>query len=81
MRILLNSTEHFKWTTTHENVFQKLLQEFRKETLLAHFDINKQTFTFTDAQKKTGLSTILAQDENTGNAKPVAMVSRSTSKV
>ena len=32
-RILLNSTEHFKWTTTHENVFQKLLQEFSKETL------------------------------------------------
>ena len=38
-------------------------------------------FTFTDAQKKTGLSTILAQNENIGNAKPVAMVSRSTSKV
>ena len=32
-------------------------------------------------KKKPGLSTILAQDENIGNAKPVAMVSRSTSKV
>ena len=55
LRILLNSKERFKWTTFHQNVFHKLLQEFRKET---YFDINKQTFVLTDAHK-AGPSAIL----------------------
>ena len=80
LRILLNSKERFKWITFHQNVFHNVWQEFRKETLLTYFDINKQTLIFTDAHK-TGLSTILAQGEKVSNAKPVAMVSRSTSKV
>ena len=75
----MNSKEHLKWTTFHQNHFHKLLQEFRKENSLTYFDINKETFIFTDAHK-TGLSTILAQGENISNAKSVAMVSRSTSK-
>ena len=52
LRILLNSKESFDWTTFHQNVFHKLFREFRKKTLLTYFDINKQTFIFTDAQKK-----------------------------
>ena len=76
----MNSKERFKWITFHQHFFHNVWQEFRKETLLTYFDINKQTFIFTNAHK-TGLSTILAQGENVSNAKPVAMVSRSTSKV
>lgn len=34
LRTLLNSLKCFNWATFHQNVFQKLLQEFRKETLL-----------------------------------------------
>ena len=60
LRILLNSKERFKWITFHQNVFDKLLKEFRKETLLTYFDINKQTFIFTDTHK-IGLSAMLAQ--------------------
>ena len=67
LRILLNSKECFKWTTFHQSVFHKLLQEFRKETLLTYFDTNKQTFIFMDAHK-TGLSPILDQGENINNA-------------
>ena len=52
----------------HQNVFHKLLQEFRKETLLTYFDINKQTFIFTDAHK-TSPSATLAQGENINNTK------------
>ena len=60
--------------------FYKLLQEFRKVTLLTYSDINKQTFIFTYAHK-IGLSGMLVQGENISNAKPVAMVSKSTSKI
>ena len=55
----------------HQNSFHKLLQEFKKETLLTYF-INKQTFIFMDAHK-TGLSAILAQGENVNNAKQLQL--------
>ena len=79
LRLLLNSKERFNWNSKHQKTFDKLLQEFRKETLLTYFDINKQTFIFTDAHK-TGFSAILAQGDSANNSKPVAIVSRSTSK-
>ena len=34
LRTLLNSLKCFNWVTFHQNVFHKILQEFRKETLL-----------------------------------------------
>ena len=79
LKILLNKEAHFKRTMFHQNVFHKLLKEFRKETLLTYFDINKQTFIFMDAHK-TGLTSILALDEKISNAKSVPIISRSTSK-
>ena len=79
LRLLLNSKERFNWNSKHQKTFDKLLQEFRKETLLTYFDINKQTFIFTDVHK-TGFSAILAQDDSVNSSKPVAIVSRSTSK-
>ena len=57
LRLLLNSKERFNWNSKHQKTFDKLLQEFRKETLLTYFDINKQTFIFTDAHK-TGFGAI-----------------------
>ena len=57
LRLLLNSKERFNWNSKHQKTFDKLLQEFRKETLLTYFDINKQTFIFTDVHK-TGFSAI-----------------------
>ena len=59
VRTHLNNKECFNRTKFYQNVFQKLLQEFRKETLLTYFDINKQTFIFTHTHK-TGISPILA---------------------
>ena len=77
LRIRLNGKERFKWTTFDQNVVHNFLQEF---TLLTYFDINKKTLTFTDAHK-TDVSEMLAQGEIISNAKTVAIVSRSTSKV
>ena len=64
---LLNSDKYYKWTETHQNVFNNVLDEFKKETLLSYFDISKPIFIFTDAHQ-SGLSAILAQGSDKDNA-------------
>ena len=76
----MNSKERFKWTDDYQRTFNKILQEFKKDTLLSYFDIRLPTFIFTDAHK-TGLCAILAQGKNIENSKPVAFASRCTIKV
>ena len=56
------------------------MKKFRKKTLLT-YDISEKSNICFNGCTKTGLSAILGQDENISDAKPVAMVSRSTSKV
>ena len=75
----MNSDKHYKWTKTHQKVFNNVLDKFKKETLLSYFDISKPTFIFTNAHQ-SGLSAILAQDSDKVNAKPVAFASRCTCK-
>ena len=77
LRELLNSKERFKWTDDYQRTFNKILQEFKKDTLLSYFDIRLPTFIFTDAHK-TGLCAILAQGKNIVNAKPVLPLPQDT---
>ena len=79
-RELLNSDKHYKWIETHQNVFNNVLDKFKKETLLSDFDISKPTFIYTDVHQ-SGLSAILAQGPNKDNARSVAFASKCTSKV
>ena len=79
LRELLNSDKHYKWTETHQKVFNDVLDKFKKDTLLSYFYISKPTFIFTDAHQ-SGLSAILAQGSDNDNAKPVSLASRCTSK-
>ena len=51
---------HYKWTETHQKVFNNVLDKFKKETLHSYFNISKPTFIFTDTNK-SGLSAILTQ--------------------
>ena len=64
---LLNSDKYYKCAETHQNVFNNVLDEFKKETLLSYFDISKPTFIFTDAHQ-SGLSAILAHGSDKDNA-------------
>ena len=50
---------------------------FKKDALLRYFDLNKQTYIFTDGHK-TGLGAILAQGDSMQTAQPVAFASRCT---
>ena len=79
LRELLNSDKHYKWTQTHQKVFNNVLDKFKKETLLSYFNISKPTFIFTDAHQ-SGLSTMVTQSSYKDNANPVASASRCTSK-
>ena len=79
LRELLNGDKHYKWTETHQVVFNNVLDKFKKETLLFYFDISKPKFIFTDAHH-SGLSAILSQGSDKDTVKPVAFASRCTSK-
>ena len=77
LRQLLKMKARFKWEQEHQQCFNYLLSEFRKDVLLRYFDISKPTYLFTDAHK-TGLGAILAQGDSIETALPVAVASRTT---
>ena len=75
----MNGDKHYKWTETHQKVFNNVLDKFKKETLLSYFNISKPIFIFTDAHQSE-LGAILVQCSDKENPKPVAFASRCTSK-
>ena len=77
LRELTKKDITFKWTPSHQEAFNDLLQAFKEDTQLRYFDCKKKTFIFTDAHI-TGLSALLAQGDSVEEAKPVAVASRTT---
>ena len=77
LRELTGMKSKFRWEEKHQQCFQYLLSEFRKDVLLRYFDISKPTYLLTDAHK-TGLGAILAQGDSMETALPVAIASRTT---
>ena len=61
----------------HEQCFQKLIQEFRKDVLLRYFDPNQPIYVIEDAHI-SGLGAMFAQGNSVRAAKPVAVPSRTT---
>lgn len=78
LRELTKKNVHFKWETKHQKCFEKLVENFKKETLLRYFDIKQNIFVITDAHV-TGFGAILAQGDDLSSAKPVVIASRTTS--
>lgn len=77
LRELLNMKGRFKWEEQHQQSFNYLLEEFRKDVALRYFDTSKPIYLFTDAHQ-TGLGVILAQGDSIESALPVAVASRTT---
>ena len=77
LREITKKQVRFVWKPKHQECFEQMLSSFRKDVLLRYFDVSKQTFLFTDAHV-TGLGAILAQGDDVDTAKPVAVVSRTT---
>ena len=78
LRELIKENTKYIWGKEHEICFNGLVNAFKQETLLHHFDLQSNTFVFVDAHQ-TGLGAILAQGSCIQNARPVAMASRTTS--
>ena len=79
LRELTKGRVHFKWENKHQQCYEELIKEFRKDTLMRFFDRSKRIFIFTDAHK-TGLGAMLSQGDDIESAKPVAFASRTTNK-
>ena len=77
LRDLTTKNTRFNWKDEHQKTFEKLVNEFKKETMLQYFDMGKQTFLLVDAHQ-TGLGAMLAQGAELDLAKPVAIASRTT---
>ena len=77
LRTLLNE-KIFCWTHLHQKTFD-ILNDFKENILLSHFDMELPTYIFTEAHV-TGLGAILYQGKTFENLKPVAIASRCTNK-
>ena len=77
LRELTKAYVHFKWTDIHQLCFDNIISDFKKETLLHYFDLEKPIFIFADAHL-SGLGSILAQGDTIQNARPIAFTSRTT---
>ena len=60
-----------------KSTFNDLFTAFKQDAFLNYFDLSKNTFIFIDAYM-SGISTILAQGDNTTSCRPVAFVTRVT---
>ena len=78
LREMTKGNSKFKWNPEHQQCFDKIVNEFKENTLLQYFDMNKKTFIFLDAHN-TGLGAMLAQGSSIQDAKPVLIASRTTS--
>ena len=49
LRELTKSNKRFQWSTEHQECFEYLIKEFKKDALLRYFDLEQPIFVFTDA--------------------------------
>ena len=78
LRQMTKASVRFEWKSEHEKCFQSLIREFREDTLLRYFCMNKPTYIMADAHN-SGLGVSLCQGDSIEKAKPVAFASRATS--
>ena len=79
LRSLTKSNARFCWTMSHQRAYEELISRFKENALLEYFDMNKQSFIVTDAHE-TGLGAMLLQGDTLELAKPVAVISRTTTR-
>lgn len=70
----------FQWSEQHENDFQNLRTELSAKNLVLQFpDFSKEFFLNTDASDYA-IGSVLSQEDNEGNRKPIAFASRTLNK-
>ena len=79
LRRLLRKDTEWKWGKEEEEAFEKLKELATSDTVLAHFNVDLETYLITDAGA-VGLGAILAQKQCDGSIRPVQYASRALSK-
>ena len=70
----------FIWTSEHEDELKEVKKQFSEDAMLRFYDVKKETFLFVDAHK-SGLGAVLSQGSSIEDSVPVAVASRTTTKV
>ena len=78
LREMTKKENKFVWSKKHEAEFRCLVDSFREDVLLRYFDGNLPTYIVVDGHQ-TGMGAMLLQGNTLQEAKPVAVVSRTTS--
>ena len=79
LRQLTKKRAKWRWDHEHLEAFEQLKDEVCQETILAHYDQNRETFLIVDASPR-GLGSILAQKQVDGTMRPVYFASKSLNK-
>ena len=87
LRDLANKKGTFTWLPEHQKVFDEVKESLSQYCLNNYFQIERKTYIYTDAGKKShdssnpygGFSAILAQADENGNQIPIQFASRSIS--
>ena len=85
LRDLANSKGKYVWLPEHDKIFSEVKEKFSENCLNNYFQLDRETFLFTAAGKKSndpankhgGFSAILAQKDEHGNFLPIHFASRS----
>jgi hypothetical protein len=77
LRKLLKQHARFKWTKECQQEFKDLIESFREDVLLHHFDPRLNTYIYVDAHR-SGVSAILKQGKEEYDSHVVALASRAT---
>ena len=79
LRNLTKKRARWQWNRKHQEEFESLKHIVSNDSVLAHFDQNRETFLIVDASP-VGLGAILAQTQDDGTLRPVYFASKSLSK-
>ena len=81
LRLLTQKNAKFQWTMAEITAFERIKHALTADTVMAYFDIDRETRVIVDGSKKDGVSSILTQrDPPTGHFRVIRYDSRATTK-
>jgi RNase H-like domain found in reverse transcriptase/Integrase zinc binding domain/Integrase core domain/Reverse transcriptase (RNA-dependent DNA polymerase) len=80
LRQLLKADTPWHWSDQHQQCFQRLKDQLVNAPVLAHFDVNAQTFVTCDASGSAIAACLSQRTSDNGVERPIAYISRALSQ-